>query len=406
MIDEMKIVVKGISCCLIIATLFTSCSETITNPATPGSGLLTRDVLIRDTTLYAVSDSVFRVRISPDSLVLFSPLQRNLLGKNGSYTALAALRYYPPARDTINVVSAKLTLRMISRQGDAAGTFAFNVYRITADWSQEKLNWEKATAANFYEQTPVRGTYSSTSNPDTQVITIDLDTAMVRQWYRSGETSYGVMLVPTSSCNIIRGIHAFDFDSTKYWPKLQVIALNTAGTVRDTTTFQVTQNGLSGAGSDTYVADVNPFPIDTQRIYSQAGIVYRSVLRFDVSKLPAGAIINSAELVAERDPAATQTNRFSPNASPAVHYIFRSDSVFFEGAFAAGTLKSGGTGNAFTFDVRRQVQLWANGNNYGLVLRQPNVNEFNTLDLLTFFGARTADTTKRPRIIVKYTVFK
>lgn len=404
MTDEMKQWMKVIAGCLIIAAGFVSCSESITNPLTPGSGLLNRDVNIKDTTLVATSDSVFQLRVPPDSLLIFSPLRRNLVGKNGAYTAYAAFRFFPPARDTINVLSAKLTLRLIARQGDAAGMFAFTVHKILSDWSQTQLTWTKATAANFFEQTPVRGTYSSTANPDTQEISITLDTTMVREWYRTGVTSYGFMLVPTSACNIIRGIHAFDFDSTKYWPKLEVIAQNIAGTVRDTTSFQIASSGIGGAGADTYVANVDPFPINNERIYSQAGIVYRSTLRFDVSQFPRGTIINSAELLLERDPALTILHGFSPNAVPSVHALIRSDSVFFPLAAATGSLKSG-TQNTYTFDIRAQVQQLINKTAFGFVLRQPDANEFNTLDLFAFYGSRAANTALRPRILVKYTLF-
>ncbi len=397
--NEKTLWLKGVVKTLLIALTAAGCSESITNPLTPGSGLQRNDVIIRDTTLVAVSDSVFLLRIPPDSL-LFAPTQRNLVGKNGNYTALAAVRFYPPARDTISVLSAKLTLRFISRQGDASGAFGITVHKILSEWNQRSLTWPKANEAGFYETGVVRGSYSSTGTADTQVVSIELDTVMVREWYRSGQTSYGVLLVPTPTSTIIRGFSAFDYDSSHFWPKLEVIATdaNRTGRFRDTTVFQ------SPAGADAYVANADPFPIDSERIYTQAGIVYRSVLKFDVSRLPRGAIINSAELQLERDGALSKVFGFSPDPTPVVHAITRSDSVVFESPFSSGALK-GSSPTTFAFDVRRQVQLWVNGANHGLLLRQALANEINTLDLFVFYGSRAADPAKRPRVVIKYTQF-
>jgi hypothetical protein len=376
--------------------MFIACSESITNPDTPGSGLLNRNVLIKNDTLLAASDTTYLQRIVTDGILL-SPLQQDLIGRDGIYKAHTAIRFsVVNARDTINVLSAKMTLRLVTWRGNATGTFAFSVHKIKAAWSEATLTWKQADSTGFYHPDTV-GSYSGSLGPDTQKITLNLDTAMVRGWLRSNTTSNnGILLLPTSASSIIRGIHAFDYDSTKFQPLLEIIARNTSGTVTDTTLIQI--------GSDTYVADANPFPLSADHIFTQAGIAYRSRLKFDVSKLPAGAIINSAELLLERDPALTNVSRFTATPQPVVQALFSDDSSNFESVVAAGSLKSGST-NTFAFDVRRQVQLWANGTNYGIVLRQYNVSEFGTLDVFAFYSNNATNSSLRPRINIKYTVF-
>lgn len=401
MSDEMKKRLWTGLCCLIIATAFTSCSESITNPNTPGSRLFNRDVLVRDTILVATSDTTFLQRIAPDQLtdpsgVFLPPLRQNLVGKTGNYTAYSAIRFFPPARDTINVLSARLTLRMVSWRGDSSGTFAFTAHKINANWSQTSLTWDSVSVSGFFEST-IRGTYFGTVGADTTVISLSLDTALVRDWYRTGAVNFGLLLMPTTSSSLIRGFHAFDVDSIQFQPKLEVIARNTRNTVTDTTTLQ--------SGTDTYVANVNPFAIANDRVYTQAGIVYRSRISFDVSVFPPGSIINSAELLMERDPAITRVNKFTASPAPAVHALLSNDSSRYESTGANGSLKSG-TANTFTFDVRRQVQQWVTGGNFGLVLRQPNTIEAGSLDLYAFHGSRTANPDLRPRIVVKYSVFR
>jgi hypothetical protein len=394
MSDGMKKGLMGILGCLVVALVVSACSESITNPLTPGSGLTRTDVTIRYTELYPVRDTTYFQRMPMDGL-LFTPLTQNLVGRTGNYTAYTAIRFYPIANDTINVLSAKLTLRLLSWRGDSSGTFGFTVHKILASWAQGTATWDSLSSNSFYES-GTRGSYSSTVGPDTQDITIDLDTALVRSWYVTGNTSYGILLKPSSSCSIIRGIHAFDVTPDSVMPKLVVRTQGTRSTTIDTLKYQV--------GADTYGANVSPFNTPTNRLFSHAGIVYRSKLWFDVSKLPAGAIISSATLSLVRDPALSSTSRFTTAPQPVVHAGTSADSSLFESTSSGGTIKAG-TSNTYIFDVRRQTQLWVNGSNFGLILRQPDLNEFGTLDVYSFFSKEAADSTLRPRIEVKYTTF-
>ncbi|HXF99139.1 MAG TPA: hypothetical protein VNL69_00075, partial [Bacteroidota bacterium] len=91
--------------------------------------------------------------------------------------------------------------------------------------------------------------------------------------------------------------------------------------------------------------------------------------------------------------------------TPVVHAIARLDTLAFEPLFSSGALKGSST-TTYAFNVRRQVQVWVNGFNEGLLLRQNLSNEINTLDLFVFYGSRASDPTKRPRINITYTVFK
>ncbi|MBX2991839.1 MAG: DNRLRE domain-containing protein [Bacteroidetes bacterium] len=387
-------------CCLLTALALTSCSESITNPDTPGSGLLTRDVIIRDTVLYATSDTSFLQRIPPDGL--FTVLRQNLVGKSGNYKAYAAMRFTLGSPiDTLDILSAKITLRLVSWRGDSAGLLAFNVHRVNTSWSEATLTWPTADSTNFYDAA-IKGSYSGTVGPDTQYIAVDIDTAMVASWFRSNTTTNnGIILVPTSNTSLIRGFHAFGFDSSDFQPKLEVVARGANVPVSDTTRLRFE----SQIGQDTYVADIDPFPLDPQHLVTQAGIAYRSRLRFDVSEIPRGAIINSAELQLQRNPLITNVSKFTSDPAPVVHALLTDDSTNFEAFSSPGALKSG-TANTFTFDVRRQVQIWEGGTNYGLLLRQPSVNEFGTLDLFGFYSSNVTDQALRPRILIKYSVFQ
>ncbi|MDL1892097.1 DNRLRE domain-containing protein [Sphingobacteriales bacterium CHB3] len=400
MSDGLKQRGRLVVCCLLTAFALTSCSESITNPDTPGSGLLTRDVIIRDTVLFAISDTSFLQRIPADGLA--SPLRQNFVGRTGNYKAYAAIRFTLGSPiDTLDILSAKITLRLVSWRGDSAGLLGFNVHSINTSWAEGTLTWPTADSTNFYDPV-VKGTYSSTVGADTQYISVDIDTAMVASWFRSNTTTNnGIILVPTSNASLIRGFHAFGFDSSDFQPKLNVVARGANVPVSDTTRLRFE----SQIGQDTYVADVFPFPLDPQHLVTQAGIAYRSRLRFDVSHIPRGAIINSAELQLQRNPMITNVSKFTADPAPVVHALFTNDSTNFEAFSSPGALKSG-TANTFTFDVRRQAQIWEGGINHGLLLRQSSANEFGTLDLFGFYSSNATDPALRPRILIKYSVFQ
>lgn len=388
---------REIGICLITAGLLAACSESITNPDTPGSGLLIRDVVIRDTVVTAISDTTFLHRIAADPFLL-SPLTRDLVGKDGSYKAYAAIRFSVVSpRDTITVLSATMILRLITWQGDTTGLFSFNVHSINTGWREDTLRWNQVNSPGFFDPALIKGEYSGRLSADTEYIRVTLDTAMVREWFRTNTTANnGILLVPKPNCTMIRGIGAFDVDADTVQPSLQVIARGPNAAKNDTIMIRI--------GSDSYVADADPFPLNPERILTQAGIAYRSKLLFDVSQIPRGSIISSAQLLLEGIPGANRISKFTTTPQPIVNALLSADSTNFESTFAAGSIA--GTGNSFAFDVRRQVQLWVNGHNYGLILRQPTTNELSTLDLFTFYSNNAPNPDLRPRIKLKYTVFK
>ena len=64
------------------------------------------------------------------------------------------------------------------------------------------------------------------------------------------------------------------------------------------------------------------------------------------------------------------------------------------------------TSTRFVFDLRHQAQNWirSQSSNHGLLLRTTNRSEFSSFDLFAFYNQTAQDSTKRPQLIVKYTV--
>lgn len=376
------------------AGMFSGCSEESTELNALVGSLPLSGLVVKDTTLVPLGSTLYRQRIPINVGV-------NMVGHAGTYTAYSAISFYPstfPTRDTALVYSARLYLRFLTWVGDSTGRLSLTVHEILRGWGEAGVTWDTMQTA-FYNQSVVRGSYSVDASPDTQIVSISLDTAMVRPWFHtqaSTDTRYGIILIPAPDCNIIRGFNAFGYDSTHFQPQLEIISGNTSGSNLDTVVYS--------SGMDTFAGTQDNFTPLPDRIYLQSTVEYRSRLVFDVSSIPRGAIINSASLQLTRDPAASHFSRFTTDTSFELRAaLSRTDTNILDGISSAGKRAAGTTDN-FTIDARRPVQLWTHGTNYGLVVSPGITSGITTFDLLTFYSERVSDPALRPKLKIIYSV--
>jgi len=384
---------------LVLLALFSGCSEEPTESNAIVSPGALKNYIFRDTTVYADTDASFRKYIPMDGAV-------NLLGQYNGYTALALIQFTPayfPIRDTAVVYRAMLRLKTVSWFGDSAGTWSFNIYRVNRAWSPTTLTWDSVQLAGMYDQTVVRGTYMQGAAPDSQWVSIQLDTSMVRQWIASytstGDTKYGMILVPNAGSSTVRGVAQYSAD-TSLTPKLQIIAGNAAGTSLDTTDYTI--------AIDTFVGNV-ALPADPSLLYVQSGVVYRSALHFNLSFIPKASLISKAELLLDENTAASRLNRFSGMLTVTAHLMSSAtDSASFDRFhFTTGGIASGTT---FSIDARYLVQSWVKGPNYGVLLTATSLSDYlssldaesSSFDLYAFASHRAANAAQRPRIHIIY----
>ncbi len=374
--------------------LLAGCSDDLSVLNSVGNQLLRTRMTVKVDTFQAVSGSSFRQYLPMNGRV-------NLLGKSGGYTAYELLQFYPsyfPERDTVLVLSATLALRAETRFGDSLAPWGVNAYEISRTWGQVTFTWD--SLAGIYDAGAFRGTAAASITSDTEWVKIPLDTAMVRRWLQplNYSNNYGIILIPTLNCGVVRGFHEFDYDSASRYPQLTVIARSVGAGVVDTTVYNT--------GQDTFVGNIDTLISRTDLLYVQSGVGYRSRLLFDVSSIPRGAIINAAELDLYCDIASSRLNRFSSDSAVAVHaLISATDSSLFEG-LGARTTSSLATSDKFVLDIRHQVQNWIKNQslNYGLLIRPANESEFTSFDLLTFFNQTAQHANKRPLLTVTYAV--
>ncbi len=381
-----------------LSVLLSACSD----DPTEQNALLTPqlpfvEMAVRETTIVATGGSTFKQFTAMNSTV-------NLVGRSGKYTASTVLAFYAsyfPNRDTVNVISATLYLRGASFYGDSTGQLAFTVHRLNHTWNQGTLTWD-SVQTDFYDPSVIRGNYSGRIGLDTEKVAIDLDTAMAREWMVTPTSTdftlrYGIILVPTASATVVRGFQSFENDSTAWVPSVRLICSNLAGTVIDTVTYSL--------GVDTFVGNVDGLDSDPKLDYLQAGIVYRSIMNFDVSLLPKGAIVNNALLTLHRDPATSWLNRFAGDTAVAVHVMQGTTTTSAFEATSATARIVPGSATTYTANITHAVQSWVRGPNDGLLLRTDGAREFHSFDLVTVYNY-LADSTRVPRLKIIYSVPK
>ncbi len=378
--------------------LIGGCSEEPTEANSPVADLPLAGFITRDTTLPALHGTYVRQHTTMDGYI-------NLVGTTGSYTAIAALQFTPgnfPAQDTIAVFSATLTLHAFTWYGNPGAPFGFTVHRINQSWSSYTLTWD-SVQTGFYESLP-RGSYNGPLVGDTTLITVSLDTAMVREWFATPTTTtttqFGIVLVPTASTqNAIRGFAEFGVgDSTSYYPTLKVIKGNVSGTSLDTSVY----NG----GQDTFLGNDDHGTAPSPSLYVQGGVVYRSALWFDISSIPRGAILNSAVLSLDLDYASSHISKFVTDTSLSAQLL--GDSTTFtsfatENSSTFGR-KIAGSASTFEFKIRATAQSWVRGPNYGILIRVPTAREFTTPDLYVFYSNTASTPALRPRLRLVYSI--
>ena len=253
-----------------LVLVFVSCSDDATEQNALMAPAPLPSAAIRDTTIFAVQDSMFLKRLPMDG-------RTDLVGATADgYTATSVIQFTPglfPARDTAAVFGATLQLYRTYTKGRPAGgtgTVAFNVYRVNRSWDPSTFNWD-TLQAGFYDASTLRGSFSATITADTGWIYVPLDSTMVREWLRTSTsidvTKFGIALVPTLASNVVIGFQSFEGDSSSRRPSLWIRAGNVSGASVDTATFAY--------GIDTFSGDAPGSP-PTPGVFSiQSGVVYR-----------------------------------------------------------------------------------------------------------------------------------
>ncbi len=295
--------------------------------------------------------------------------------------------------DSCTVLSANVYLTYNNYYfQDSLGITSFNIYPLTDTITFSTITYDKFN--NSYIGTDLLGSYTGTLS-DTTTIGIPIDTSIVRKWlWKAANSNYpyennGIAFVPTTLSTSIKGFYSSLILTDSIKPYITAVVQK--GTKIDTIK-------LSSSESVT-LSNVTNILIPQDRFILNTGISYRSILKFDLGKLPQNVTINEAYLEFKLD----ESNSFIKN---------RSDSriAFSRVTDTTGNIQTDGIlfftskKDSITYTIRMQYifQKWNMGApNYGVLLNY--VYDYQGLDKYAFYSQSILDATKRPLLIIRYT---
>jgi hypothetical protein len=324
-----------------------------------------------------------------------------ITGQTGSYNSKALIKFtsIDSHHDSATVNSATLTLKYKNyyfpiSSADSLAQVSFDVFTVQQNINYTNFIVDSVTSTTF--GTTSQGTYTGTPTADSQAITINLNTSMVKDWLSyAANSNYpvvnnGLVLIPNPSSAVLKAFYSSAL-STDIRPTLTIVA--TKNGVTDTL---ITRDGQSvSLVTATLAKGIESFPI-------QAGIAYWEIMKFDLSKLPPTATINDVQLYLTLDSANSKfTSQTTQTIIPA--YITDTAGLVLEGLPNTYNGNPVSTGSSlYSFRIIYPFQRWLQGQtNYGIVLRPYNQN--TNLDLFYFYNSSASDPNKRPRVVIKYT---
>ena len=317
-----------------------------------------------------------------------------LVGQYQNYQARSLLKFnnLPTGYDSATIVSAKIKLKYTNYfYQDSMGTVSFDVFRLKSPLNFPTITYDSISSADI--DNTIQGSFSG--NPtDSSVITITLNNQLAKDWLEfAADTNYsvknrGVIMIPNGG-TAIKGFFTSQSGDENLYPSLEIIVTKNSQT--DTLTLKES-DGM-------FVSDAPNSVIQSDRIFLQSGVAFRSIMNFDLSKLPNNVVINDALLTLTLDTANSYITQYSDQrlvAAMVTDTSTKTDSL--------GFITLNRVGNVYSIRFIVIMQNWNSGvaPNYGLALR--NVSETGTMDIFSFFGPNYADTSVVPRLRIRYTL--
>jgi hypothetical protein len=318
-----------------------------------------------------------------------------LVGKYSSYTSRGLLRFgsIPNNYDSATVLSAILKLKYNGYAlQDSNGITSFNIYRLNSNYNFDTLTIDQFNNSDI--GATILGTYSGTLH-DTAQINITFDNQTLKDWLQYAvdtnyaNKNYGIIFVPNSNCTNLK---AFYSSSSSFYPYITAVVTKN-GTV-DTLTL-----GSSKSLSLNY-APISLVP--KTEILLQNGVVFRDIIKFDLTKLPQKVIINEAILTLKLDRSKSFISTVNaPDIRLLANMITDSIAMSNDGINFYSTQPDSVT---YVIYLNSVVQKWNYGvsPNMGILIR--NIYDYTNFDRFVFYSNNYPDANLRPKLRIRYTI--
>lgn len=386
-----------ISIILLIFTIsisFLACED---EPSAIGIELLASD-LISVRTFDSQTDTLDQNSSYHKNVIHLGASIKILIGKHEDNEASSLLKFIFGLADTLkddiiagdlDVNEAWIEITTMYVYVDSNEVMDFTVHEVNSFWDPFEFTIDSLPNLS-YEMNDISLNKEIT---DTNYV-FNIDPDVVLSWMKNAadtslEKNYGIYLKPVDNSGKVVGFQALTSTSSQA-AKLTLV-------IEKTGSYVDTINGFIFA--DVSVVDGGLPVLPPEDIAVQSSISVNSIIAFDLSAVPEGVVINSAELIVQRDSINTLTGSSFTNNLLA--YFVKDSSakeVEEEGAF-----KLSFKDNGYSGDITSYVRRWINEkNNQGVMLRSGN--EIEGLELFALLGSTAVNFAERPRLKIVYTV--
>lgn len=389
---------------LSLIALFISCSD---SPTSVGENLIPDQDKINFAQYDSFTEGTPQQSYSYQEKLKYGSSEKVLLGKSllgESYIAYKFFIYMPDslltklANNELTVTSAKMEMKSTYKLGAAGAPFDYSVHQIRKAWTED--GFDKDTLKTFLETSQYDLADVSSNRVIAQndsLLKFDLSTQVVTDWLKAKKDSnftrnYGLLFKPKAGTNRFFGFDAVYTDGTSTNILLKI--KYKWGALNDSINVAPFWDVHTLVGSK---------PVSDNHIYLQGSIGVRSVLSFDVSKLPKNIILNKAtlDLTVDADPTKTMDGTPASDSlivqtlGDSITKKLTSDSLYYV------YLKR--TGNVYSGDIAWMVQKWIKGDaNQGILLALPD--EYYSASRIAIYSSKVTDKALRPRLKLIYTI--
>lgn len=378
---------------LFISLSFLACED---EPSAIGIELLASD-LISVRTFDSQIDTLDQNSSFHKNVIQLGTSTKILIGKHENIEASTLLKFLFGLADTlkddiiagdlmVNEAWIELTTRYV--YVDSNEVMDFTVHKVNNLWDPFEFTIDNLPALS-YEMNDISSNKEIT---DSNYI-FNIDTDVILSWMKNAadtslEKNYGIYLKPVNNSGKVVGFQALTATSSEA-AKLTLV-IEKSGSYVDTI------NGFIFA--DVSVVDGDLPVLPSEDIAVQSSFSLNSIITFDLSPLPVGVVINSAELIIKRDNINTRTGTSFANELQA---YFVEDSTAKE-VNEGGAFRLSFIDNSYSGDITPYVRIWINEKrNEGVILRSGN--DIEGLELFALKGSNAVNFEERPRLKIVYT---
>ena len=377
----------------IISISFFACED---EPSDIGIELIASE-LISVRTFDSQTDTIDQNSNFHKNVILLGASSKILIGKHQDIEASSLLKFIFGLADTlkddiiagdVDVNEAWIELTNSYVYVDSNEVMDFTVHKVNNTWDPFTFTIDSLPKL-LYEMNDISSNKEIT---DTNYV-FNIDPAVVLSWMKNAadtslEKNYGIYLKPVDNSGKVVGFQAFTSTSSQA-AKLTLI-------IEKTGSYVDTINGF--IFSDVSVVDGDLPLLPAEDIAVQSSISVNSIIVFDLSVIPEGIVINSAELTIQRDSINTLTGSSFDNSLKAFFVEDSTAKEVDEGGSFTLSLKD----NSYSGDITSYVRIWINEmRNHGVMLRSGD--DIEGLELFALKGS-TANFAERPSLKIVYTV--